>query len=364
MASLCKLLELLAPVQRPLSELVAELPAVDVVHRQLPCPWALKGLVMRVLTERLKGRELDLTDGIKVLRRTRLGARCCPTRTSRSSTSMPRETTDGGLGRARGRAAGARRAGRWRGRNPPPASANLKFRLNLRAARCFNARRRQPPQKGCSWKRSPDLALALRRRPEDLIKELEARGERDLATSAGMLHGKIDILRAELVARLQQQGEEELAQVDVDRLTDILAGKAAPPASPTADADVSHVYCPECGFQNPEAANYCARCGAMLVTEGSGDRDDADLLAPRRSRRRIDELDESASKGRRSSSAPAADARASSFPLEGERTTIGRTPDCDIFLDDVTVSRRHARARRRATARLCSRIREASTAPS
>ena len=28
---------------------------------------------------------------------------------------------------------------------------------------------------------------------------------------------------------------------------------------------MSHVYCPECGFQNPEAANYCARCGALLA---------------------------------------------------------------------------------------------------
>ncbi len=66
-ASLCKLLELLAPVDRPLSEVVAGLPASTVVHRQLACPWAMKGLVMRVLTERLKDRELDLTDGIKVL---------------------------------------------------------------------------------------------------------------------------------------------------------------------------------------------------------------------------------------------------------------------------------------------------------
>jgi mannose-1-phosphate guanylyltransferase / phosphomannomutase len=65
-ASLCKLLELLAPVRRPISELVADLPASTLVHRQLQCPFALKGLVMRVLTERLKDRELDLTDGIKV----------------------------------------------------------------------------------------------------------------------------------------------------------------------------------------------------------------------------------------------------------------------------------------------------------
>ena len=65
--SLCKLLELLASADRPLSELAADLPRSSVVHRQLACPWAMKGLVMRVLTERLKGRELDLTDGIKVI---------------------------------------------------------------------------------------------------------------------------------------------------------------------------------------------------------------------------------------------------------------------------------------------------------
>jgi mannose-1-phosphate guanylyltransferase/phosphomannomutase len=65
-ASLVKLLELLAPVRRPLSELVAELPSSTLVHRPLPCPWAMKGTVMRILNERLAGRELDLMDGIKV----------------------------------------------------------------------------------------------------------------------------------------------------------------------------------------------------------------------------------------------------------------------------------------------------------
>jgi mannose-1-phosphate guanylyltransferase / phosphomannomutase len=65
-ASLCKLLELLAPVRKPLSELVSELPASTLVHRQLPCPWSLKGTVMRVLTERLRDRKVDLLDGIKV----------------------------------------------------------------------------------------------------------------------------------------------------------------------------------------------------------------------------------------------------------------------------------------------------------
>jgi mannose-1-phosphate guanylyltransferase/phosphomannomutase len=65
-ASLCNLLELLAPVERPLSELVAELPAGTLVHRQVPCPWSLKGAVMRLLTERLRDKDVDLLDGIKV----------------------------------------------------------------------------------------------------------------------------------------------------------------------------------------------------------------------------------------------------------------------------------------------------------
>jgi mannose-1-phosphate guanylyltransferase/phosphomannomutase len=65
-ASLCKLLELLAPVGRPLSELVAELPKPMLVHRQIPCPWAMKGTVMRVLNERFADGDVETLDGIKV----------------------------------------------------------------------------------------------------------------------------------------------------------------------------------------------------------------------------------------------------------------------------------------------------------
>ena len=34
---------------------------------------------------------------------------------------------------------------------------------------------------------------------------------------------------------------------------------------------MSHAYCPECGFQNPEAANYCARCGSYLRRDELGE---------------------------------------------------------------------------------------------
>ena len=65
-ASLCKLLELLAPQERPLSELVTGLPDSTVVHREVRCPWARKGAVMRIVTERVKGKRVETLDGIKV----------------------------------------------------------------------------------------------------------------------------------------------------------------------------------------------------------------------------------------------------------------------------------------------------------
>jgi mannose-1-phosphate guanylyltransferase/phosphomannomutase len=67
MASLCKLVELLAMQEpRKVSELIRELPKPTLIHRQVPCPWALKGTVMRVLNEHFAEANVDLRDGIKV----------------------------------------------------------------------------------------------------------------------------------------------------------------------------------------------------------------------------------------------------------------------------------------------------------
>jgi hypothetical protein len=55
--------------------------------------------------------------------------------------------------------------------------------------------------------------------------------EQEVSYRRRILHGKIDILRAELVARLQKSGGRSvLDHVDVERLTEILSGKAAPPS--------------------------------------------------------------------------------------------------------------------------------------
>ena len=79
----------------------------------------------------------------------------------------------------------------------------------------------------------PDLASLSDEDLKGLIDELTRR-EQEVSYERRLLHGKIDILRAELVARLQKtQGRSVLEQVDVASLTEILAGKAAPPSSST-----------------------------------------------------------------------------------------------------------------------------------
>jgi hypothetical protein len=76
----------------------------------------------------------------------------------------------------------------------------------------------------------PDLTTLSDAELRDLIRTL-LQEEREISYRRRLLHGKIDILRAELVLRLQQQvekGESPLTQGDLDRLTEILAVKAAP----------------------------------------------------------------------------------------------------------------------------------------
>jgi hypothetical protein len=73
----------------------------------------------------------------------------------------------------------------------------------------------------------PDLTKLGDDDLERLIDDLERR-ESEVSYERRLLQGKIDILRAERVARKRGRAEDELAHVDVDRLSEILARKASP----------------------------------------------------------------------------------------------------------------------------------------
>jgi hypothetical protein len=74
----------------------------------------------------------------------------------------------------------------------------------------------------------PDLGSLTDEDLKKLKDDLETQ-EREVSYKRRILHGKIDILRAELVARLQRSGGRSvLGEVDVARLTEILSGKSSP----------------------------------------------------------------------------------------------------------------------------------------
>jgi hypothetical protein len=105
------------------------------------------------------------------------------------------------------------------------------------------------------------------------------------------------------------------------------------------------LHCPDCGFVNADGANYCQRCGHFLggaTQEHAGEPTTATYRVGETGELIPIDLDDAAAHG------PVLVIRAGggrvgeSFPLDGDRMTIGRRPDSDIFLDDVTVSRDHA----------------------
>jgi hypothetical protein len=86
----------------------------------------------------------------------------------------------------------------------------------------------------------PDLGALSDQELKELIEQL-TEDEQEVSYQRRILHGKIDILRAELVNRLRKKhedGESTISGADVQQLTDILSGKAIPadPVDPDENA--------------------------------------------------------------------------------------------------------------------------------
>jgi pSer/pThr/pTyr-binding forkhead associated (FHA) protein len=104
------------------------------------------------------------------------------------------------------------------------------------------------------------------------------------------------------------------------------------------------MHCPECGFVNAEGANYCQKCGAFLAEPASGEDGDTTASYELEETGELKPVDIQGISGDGATLAiRAGGGRAGEvFALAGEKMTIGRSPDAEVFLDDVTVSRNHA----------------------
>jgi hypothetical protein len=122
---------------------------------------------------------------------------------------------------------------------------------------------------------------------------------------------------------------------------------AVPPAPEETD-----VLCTRCGHQNPEGSRFCAQCGSALSPERVGESTSIIPKVGGEDSGEQAEVSESTADAHAGAveSLPAGSAllvvkrgpnAGSRFLLDQEVTTAGRHPDSDIFLDDVTVSRRH-----------------------
>jgi len=137
-----------------------------------------------------------------------------------------------------------------------------------------------------------------------------------------------------------------------------MAGMAAAPvaSSPMSEKpgeQMPSVYCTACGEANPDGARFCSQCGRPLIRGGQGGSwaDTTSTISLGGTDLAEDTGEESDADAAALDALPAGTAllvvrrgpnAGSRFLLDSDLTLVGRHPDSDIFLDDVTVSRRHA----------------------
>jgi len=139
-----------------------------------------------------------------------------------------------------------------------------------------------------------------------------------------------------------------------DARTDVFSVSAARPTNGRLGSPMPSVYCTECGEGNPDNARFCWQCGTPLI-RSAPDRamagETTSMIFTGIETPEAEPGDESPAEAAAVDSLPPNTAllvvkrgpnAGSRFLLDNELTQVGRRPDSDIFLDDVTVSRRHA----------------------
>jgi pSer/pThr/pTyr-binding forkhead associated (FHA) protein len=114
---------------------------------------------------------------------------------------------------------------------------------------------------------------------------------------------------------------------------------------------VSDLFCTKCGHRNAIDARFCSSCGAAMEVADSGEETTITFAPVDATGEILDDDVALAVEEMAESTAMVVVQRGpnagSKFVLEGDVTRAGRHPDSDIFLDDITVSRRHAEIVRR-----------------
>ena len=158
--------------------------------------------------------------------------------------------------------------------------------------------------------------------------------------------------------RMDQAPVSQVAWAHVPELTpraapaEVVPAPSPWPAEERLDQVMPSVYCARCGRASPEGARFCSHCGAPLV-RGGGDRpgESTSTISLGGTDLPEAEYEEPLAETAATEALPAGTAlllvkrgpnAGSRFLLDSDLTTVGRHPGSDIFLDDVTVSRRHA----------------------
>lgn len=94
---------------------------------------------------------------------------------------------------------------------------------------------------------------------------------------------------------------------------------------------MASIFCNQCGHENPPGSRFCSSCGAELQAHHEQHTEGLDVSP---------EAD-GQSAGVAFLVVTAGHRAGTRFPVDGDRATVGRHPDSDVFLDDITVSRRH-----------------------